>query len=50
MESAQKTSIARSIDGELGLNYLFSGWLSFFAHIDPILSTLIERNEYALER
>ena len=45
-----KNRIARSIDGELGLNYLCSGWLSFFTHIDPILSTLIERNGYALER
>ncbi|GAM64748.1 putative arylsulfatase regulatory protein [Vibrio ishigakensis] len=31
-------------DGEPGLNYLCSGWLDFFQHVDPRISQLLKIN------
>jgi uncharacterized protein len=43
-----KNRILKTHDGEFGLNYLCQGWMKFFSHIDPILSTLLTNNGYEL--
>ncbi|GEM81503.1 anaerobic sulfatase maturase [Vibrio superstes] len=43
-----KNRIIQSVDGEDGLNYLCSGWLRFFSHIDPILTRILVRNNIQL--
>ncbi|GAM68413.1 arylsulfatase regulatory protein [Vibrio sp. JCM 19236] len=43
-----KNRIIKSVDGEEGLNYLCSGWLKFFKHIDPIVSQILTRNNISL--
>ena len=45
-----KNRINTTKEGEFGLNYLCSGWMRFFTHVDPILSTLIENNGLTLRK
>ncbi|EPF1748988.1 anaerobic sulfatase maturase [Vibrio alginolyticus] len=39
-----KNRIIRTHDGEEGLNYLCTGWLIFFKHIDPTIRSLLRGN------
>lgn len=43
-----KNRIIYSHDGEYGLNYLCSGWSTFFRHIDPIIKGIFIRNNIQL--
>ncbi len=39
-----KNRILTTDSGEVGLNYLCSGWMDFFTHIDPIITDILKRN------
>lgn len=39
-----KNRLLTTKDGESGLNYLCSGWLKFFTHVDPLISKLLKIN------
>ncbi|WP_086968462.1 anaerobic sulfatase maturase [Vibrio coralliirubri] len=39
-----KNRILTTASGEVGLNYLCSGWMDFFTHIDPIITEILKRN------
>jgi uncharacterized protein len=45
-----KNRFISTLDGELGLNYLCSGWKKFFTHIDPYMITILKSMGYPVNK
>ncbi|GEM79024.1 anaerobic sulfatase maturase [Vibrio superstes NBRC 103154] len=45
-----KNRFTKTLEGEVGLNYLCAGWKQFFSHIDPYISMIVATMGYPVHK